>query len=123
MIKINVIHISNSKQALNHGLVLKKVHKVIKFNQKDWIKPYIAMNIELGQKSKNNFEKDFFTLTNNSVFRKTMENVRKYRDTKLVTTERRRNYLVSEPNYHNKVFHRKFISNKDLKKNPSNINE
>ena len=118
MIKINVIHISNSKQALNHGLVLKKVHKVIKFNQKDWIKPYIAMNIELGQKSKNNFEKDFFTLTNNSVFRKTMENVRKYRDTKLVTTERRRNYLVSEPNYHNKVFHRKFISNKDLKKTP-----
>ena len=116
MIKINVIHISNSKQALNHGLVLKKVHKVIKFNQKDWIKPYIAMNIELGQKSKNNFEKDFFTLTNNSVFRKTMENVRKYRDTKLVTTERRRNYLVSEPNYHNKVFHRKFISNRDLKK-------
>ena len=47
-----------------------------------------------------------------------MENVRKYRDTKLVTTERRRNYLVSEPNYHNKVFHIKFISNRNLKKNP-----
>ena len=60
MIKMNVIHISNSKQALNHGLVLKKVHKVIKFNQKDWIKPYIVMNNELGQKSKKQFRERFF---------------------------------------------------------------
>ena len=62
------------------------------------------MNTKLRQKAKNNFEKDFFKLMNNSVVEKTMENVRKYRNIKLVTTERRRNYLVLEPNYHTTKF-------------------
>ena len=63
-----IVHIRNLKQALNHGLVLKNVHRVIKFNQKDWLKPYIEMNTKLRQKTKNNFEKDFFTLMINSIF-------------------------------------------------------
>ena len=62
------------------------------------------MNIDLGKKANNDFEKDFFKLMNNAVFGKTMENVRKHRDIKLLTTERRRNYLVSEPNYHTTKF-------------------
>ena len=83
---------------------MKIIYRVIELNQKDWLKPYIDMNTELRQKAKNNFEKDFLNLMNNAVFGKT-------RDVKLVTTERRRNYLVSEPNYFNhKIFHRKFIS-------------
>ena len=73
---------------------------MIKFNQKDWLKPYIEMNTKLRQKTKNNFEKDFFTLMINSIFGKAMKNVRKYRDIKLITTERRRNVLVSGPNYY-----------------------
>ena len=95
-----VIHIRALKQALNHGLKLKKVHRVIQFNQKAWLKPYIDMNTKLRKEAKNDFEKDFFKLMNNSVFRKTMENVRNHRDIKLVTTDEKRNKLVSEPNYH-----------------------
>ena len=92
----NVVHIRSLKQALDHGLILKKVHRVIQFNQKAWLKEYIDMNTELRKQAKNDFKKDFFMLINNSVFGRTMENVRKHRDVKLVTTNKRRNQLVSE---------------------------
>ena len=95
-----VVHISVLKQALDHGLKLRKVHRVIEFNQKAWLKEYIDVNTELRKKASNDFEKDFFKLMNNAVFGKTMENVRKHRDIKLVKTDHRRNKLVSEPNYH-----------------------
>ena len=94
-----VIDIKNLKEALNHWLVLEKVHGVFKFNQKTWLKSYIAMNTGLRKNGYNNFEKKSFKRINNAVFTKTMENVRKHRDIKLVTTEARRNYLVSERNY------------------------
>ena len=58
------------------------------------------MNTELRKQAKNDFEKDFYKLMNNSVFAKTMENVKKHRDIKSVTTDKQRNQLVSEPNYH-----------------------
>ena len=93
-----VVHISALKQALDHGLKLKKVHRVIEFKQA-WLKPYIDMNTDLRKDAKNDFEKDFFKLMNNSVFGKTMENVRNHRDIKLVTTNAQRRKYVSEPNY------------------------
>ena len=95
-----VAHINLLKQALNHGLKLKKIHRVIEFNQDAWLKPYIDMNTELRKAAKNDFEKYFFKLMNNSVFGKTMENIRKYMDIKVVTTDKKRSKLVSEPNYH-----------------------
>ena len=99
-----VVHIRNLKKALDHRLILKKVYRVIIFNQKAWLKLYIDMITKLRQKAKNNFEKDFFRLMNNAAFGKTMENVRKHRNIKLIITGRRRYYLVSEPNYHTTKF-------------------
>ena len=95
-----IVHIKSLKQALNHGLKLKRVHRIIEFNQKAWLKPYIDMNTELRKVVSNDFEKDLYKLMNNAVFGKTMENVRKHRDIKLVTADKKRNKLVSEPNYH-----------------------
>ena len=71
-----VAHIRNLKQVLNNGLALKKVHKVIQFNQKTWLKSCIDMNTKLRTEANNDFEKDFFKLMNNAVFGKTLENVR-----------------------------------------------
>ena len=70
----NIIHTRNLKQALNHGLVLKKVHIIIKFNEKTWLKTCIVTNIEPRKNAKNDFEKDFFKVKNNVVFE---ENYRK----------------------------------------------
>ena len=95
-----VVHIRALKQALKHGVKLKKVHKVLQFNQKVWLKPYINMNTELRKQAKKYFEKDFFKLMNNAGLEKTMKNVRKHRDTELVRTDKRRNQLVPEANYH-----------------------
>ena len=85
---------------MNHRLNLKKIHRIIEFNQEAWLKPYTDMNTELRKAAKNDFEKDLFKLMNNSVLRKTMGNIRKHKDIKLVTTDKKRSKLVSEPNYH-----------------------
>ena len=74
-----VVHIKSLKQALDHGLKLKRVHIIIEFSKKAWLKPYIDMNTELRKLAKDNFEKDLFKLMNNAVFGKTMENIRKQR--------------------------------------------
>ena len=95
-----MVPLKSLKQALNQELKLKKIHRIIEFNQKAWLKPYIDMNTELRKLAKDDFEKDLFKLMNNAVFRKAMENIRKHRDIKLVTTDKKRNKLVSEPNYH-----------------------
>ena len=81
-----LIHIRNLKQALNHGLVLRKVQRVVRFNQKAWIKSYIQMNTELRKKAKNDFEKEFFKLMKNSFFGKTIKNKKQHAEIKLIKT-------------------------------------
>ena len=91
-----------SIKMLKHNLVLKKVHRVISFQQSACLKVYIDKNTELRKKAtkaKNNFKKDFFKLMNNSVYGKTMENIRKHKDMRLVTNETRYKKLVMKPNF------------------------
>ena len=77
MIKLNIAYSRNLKQALNHGLVLKKVHRVIKFNRNAWLKAYIDINTDLRKKQKMILKKIFFKSMNNAVFGKSMEKVKK----------------------------------------------
>ena len=77
---------------------------MIKCDQNASLKSCIDRNTKLRKKTKNNFERDFFKLINNPVFRKTIAKVRKQRNIEFVKTERRRNYVVSEPNYHTTKF-------------------
>ena len=95
-----VDHIRLLKQALNHGLKIKTIHKVLKFKQRAWLKEYIDMNTDLRRDAENDFDKDFYKLMNNAVYGKTMENVRKHKIIQLVNDDTKRNKLVSEPNYH-----------------------
>ena len=94
-----VVHIKVLDQALKHGLVLKKVHRVISFEQSAWLKPYIMLNTRLRTETKNDFEKDFFKLMNNSVFGKTMENIRNHKNIKLITNEKKYLKYTMKPNF------------------------
>ena len=94
-----VIHIAPLNQVLKHGLVLDKVRQMIEFDQSAWLAPYIEFNIHLRTRAKNNFEKDFFKLMNNSVFGKTMENIKKHKDFSLVTNEEAYLKRVMKPNF------------------------
>ena len=80
---------------MNHRLIFKKVHRVIQFNQEAWLKPYTEKNTKKRTEAKNDFDKDSFKLMNNSVFEKTM---RKHKDIKLVTTDKKSIQLVLELN-------------------------
>ena len=118
-----VTHINSLEQALNHGLKLRKIHRIIEFNQEAWLKPYMDMNTELRKAAKNHLEKDLLKLMNNSVFGKTMENIRKHRDIKLVTTDKKRSKLVSEPNYHTVTLIYEDLSIIEMKKTKVKMNK
>ena len=101
-----VIHIRALDQALKHGLVLERIHRAIKFKQSPWMKEYIEFNTKLRTTAKNDFEKDFYKLMNNSVFGKMMENIRKHRNIKLVTNREAYLKAVMKPNFKSGILFR-----------------
>ena len=94
-----VVHYKDLKQYLSLGLKLTKIHRGIKFNEKAWLKDYIQLNTDLRTKGTTDFEKDFFKLMNNSVFGKTMENIRNRVDVRLITKESELEKLAKKPNF------------------------
>ena len=94
-----VVHYRNLKLYSRLGMRVIKIHRVLSFTQSYWLKPYIDFNTEMRKKASSNFEKNFFKLMNNSVFDKTMENVRKHLDVKLVSNAWWFKKLSSKPNF------------------------
>ena len=106
-----VLHYKNLMQYLSLGMKLKKIHRGIKFIESDFLKPYVDKNTKLRTLAKNNFEKDFFKLMNNSVFGKTMENIRNRVNVKLVDSGEQFKKLAAKPNYNSrKIFNENLVS-------------
>lgn len=97
-----VLHYRMLKLALRHGLILKKVHRILKFKQSLWLKLYILLNTEMRMKSKSEFKKKFYKGMNNSIYGKTMENLRLRVDVKLVSKWGGKNgarELIAKPSF------------------------
>ena len=106
-----VLHYRNLQLYLSLGLKLTKIHRALEFDQSPWLKSYINFNTKKRAGAKNSFEKDFFKLMNNSVFGKTMENLRKRQDIKLITDKENLTKWASRPSFiSSKIFNEDLVA-------------
>ena len=118
-----IVHHENLKLYEELGLKIKKIHRGIKFRDEPWMKSYIELNTRLRTEAKNDFEKDFFKLMNNSVFGKTMENIRNRVDVKLVSDRKVAEKLSAKPNFrHCTIFNENLVA-LHMKKNKTGFQQ
>ena len=111
-----MLHYRNLQLYTDLRLKVKKVHGVSKFNQSPWLRQYTDFSTQERTEDKNSFKKDFFKLINNSVFGKTLENLQKRIDVKLVTDEKKLIKLTSKPTFaSSKIFNEKLVAVHKLK--------
>ena len=118
-----ICHYRNLKQYLQLGLILKKVHKVLKFEQKPWLKKYIDLNTKLRQEANSKFEEDQAKLMNNAYFGKTCEDVRRYKDVKIVMKGKRAQKLINRPTFSRVKVYSENLSAFQLRKQVVNLNK
>ncbi len=118
-----VVHVRTLKQYLELGLKLKKVHRIIRFDQSRWLKPYIDFNTERRKQAKNDFEKDFWKLMNNAVFGKFMENVRNRVQIELATTKEKAETFINKPTVKRWKEFNKHLLGIEMMKNETKLNK
>ena len=112
-----VLHYKNLKQYLQEGMILKKVHRGIKLYQSPWMEPYIRKNTDLRKSASSSFEKDFFKLVNNSVFGKTIENIRKRQNVNIIDNKKIAVKLSTKPNFERLTIFDENLAAVHMKKN------
>ena len=111
-----IVHYENLKLYVSLGLKITKIHRGINFRESDWMKEYIDLNTRLRSKAQSDFEKDFFKLMNNSVFGKTMEDIRNRVDIKLINSEDKAKFLAAKPNFNHCTIFSEHLCVIDMKK-------
>ena len=114
-----VMHYKNLKFCLENGLILTKIHRVLKFKQSQWLRPYISLNTYLRQNATSKFEENFAKLMNNSVYGKTCENVRRYKNVKYAINKKEVDKILRSPLLNDWIIYNEDLASFEI--NPTSV--